>query len=124
MYYIGVRLAMPPNPICPIKMMNLTTEVQLVSIALKKESYTAGAPMNREYDLFEKFPDGSSLWRCCVPGLEGARLQLQELARKSKNQFYAIDIVAGKTFLLDREQHVPGFRMPRKSRKRNNEKIA
>jgi hypothetical protein len=80
--------------------------------------------MNREYDLFEKFPDGSSLWRCCVPGLEGARLQLRELARKSKNQFYAIDIIAGKTLHLGWEQDLPGFRIPRKSRKRNHERVA
>jgi hypothetical protein len=80
--------------------------------------------MNHEYDLFEKFPDGSSLWRACVPGLENARLQLRELAQESKNQFYAIDIIAGKTLHLDWRQDVPGFRIPRKSRKRNNERIA
>jgi hypothetical protein len=53
--------------------------------------------MLREYDLFEKFPDGSSLWRACVLGLEGTRLHLQELAQKSGNQFYAIEMVSGKT---------------------------
>ena len=52
--------------------------------------------MDREYELFEKFPDGSSLWRSSVIGLGNARLQLQELTRKSKNQFYVIDIFAGK----------------------------
>jgi hypothetical protein len=80
--------------------------------------------MNHEYDLFEKFPDGSSLWRASVPGLENARLQLRELAQKSKNQFYAIDMIAGKILHLDWKQDVPGFRIPRKSRKRSNEKIA
>jgi hypothetical protein len=52
--------------------------------------------MNRKYDLFEKFPDGSSLWRACVLGLDGTRLHLQELAKKSNNRFYAIDIWSGK----------------------------
>jgi hypothetical protein len=52
--------------------------------------------MHREFDLFEKFPDGSSLWRACVLGLEGTRLHLQELAQKSGNHFYAIDMVSGK----------------------------
>jgi hypothetical protein len=52
--------------------------------------------MYREYDLFEKFPDGSSLWHASVQGLEDTHLHLMELARKSGNQFYAIDMVSGK----------------------------
>jgi hypothetical protein len=57
--------------------------------------------MHREYDLFEKFPDGSSLWRDSVLGLEGARAHMRELAQKSGNHFYAIDTVSGKIFHLD-----------------------
>jgi hypothetical protein len=60
--------------------------------------------MHREYDLFEKFPDGSSLWRACVLGLEGTRLHLRELAQKSGNHFYAIELVSGKTFHLNLER--------------------
>ena len=52
--------------------------------------------MHHKYDLFEKFPDGSSLWRDCVIGLEGARLHMRDLAQRSKNQFYAIHLVTGK----------------------------
>ena len=52
--------------------------------------------MYRKYDLFEKFPDGSSLWRACVQGLESTRLHMREMARQSGNQFYAIDMVSGK----------------------------
>jgi len=52
--------------------------------------------MIREYDLFEKFPDGSSLWRASVWGLEGAHLHLRRLAEKSGNQFYAIELISGK----------------------------
>ena len=52
--------------------------------------------MYREYDLFEKFPDGSSLWRASVQGLEGTHRHMLELARKSGNQFYAIDMMSGK----------------------------
>ncbi len=80
--------------------------------------------MNHEYDLFEKFPDGSSLWRACVSGLGNVRLQLQELTRKSKNQFYAIDIFAGKILPLDREHDALGFRAPRNTRSRSNERVA
>ena len=52
--------------------------------------------MNHKYDLFEKFPDGSSLWRACVIGLEGTRLHMFDLARRSPNQFYAMHVVSGK----------------------------
>jgi hypothetical protein len=41
--------------------------------------------MKHEYELFEKFPDGSSLWRGSIPGLETTRLGLQELAQRSEN---------------------------------------
>jgi len=58
-------------------------------------------PMNHRYDLFEKFPDGSSLWRACVIGLEGTRLHMFDLARRSPNQFYAMNVVNGKIVALD-----------------------
>ena len=57
--------------------------------------------MNHKYDLFEKFPDGSSLWRACVIGLEGTRLHMLDLARRSPNQFYAMNVVNGKIVALD-----------------------
>src|SRR4029077_4032853 len=60
-----------------------------------------GNAMHRKYDLFEKFPDGSSLWRACVVGLEDTRLHMRELAQESGNNFYAIDMVSGKTFHLN-----------------------
>lgn len=59
---------------------------------------------NHEYDLFEKFPDGSSLWRACVIGLEGARLHMFDLAQRSPNQFYAINVVSGKIVPFDLQQ--------------------
>lgn len=80
--------------------------------------------MTREYDLFEKFPDGSSLWRASVSGLGNARLHLHELTRKSQNQFYAIDIVAGKTLRVGYELRVVGFSAPRKARSQSDEQIA
>lgn len=57
--------------------------------------------MNRKYDLFEKFPDGSSLWRACVIGLEDTRLHMFDLARRSSNQFYAMNVGNGKIVALD-----------------------
>jgi hypothetical protein len=80
--------------------------------------------MTHEYDLFEKFPDGSSLWRVSVSGFEGARLQLRELTLKSKNQFYALDIVAGKFLPFDCERNALGSRAPRKAGRRSDQRVA
>ncbi len=60
--------------------------------------------MYHKYDLFEKFPDGSSLWRACVIGLEGARRHMSDLSLRSSNQFYAMHLVSGKIVPLDLPQ--------------------
>jgi hypothetical protein len=52
--------------------------------------------MTYEYDLFEKFPDGSSLWRASVIGLEGARIHVSSIAQRSPNSFYAMNVESGK----------------------------
>ncbi len=57
--------------------------------------------MKHQYDLFEKFSDGSSLWRACVIGLEGARRHMYDLARRSSNQFYAMHVQTGKIIVQD-----------------------
>ena len=57
--------------------------------------------LEHEYDLFEKFPNGSSLWRGSFPGFETTCLRLQELAQKSENQFYAISLTTGEVVALD-----------------------
>ena len=58
--------------------------------------------MKREYDLFEKFPDGSSLWCDSVPGFETTRLRLRELAQMSENRFYAINLASGEVLAFPR----------------------
>jgi len=58
--------------------------------------------MSPKYDLFERFPDGSSLWRACVIGLEGTRQHMQDLALRSPNQFYAMHVGTGRIVLLER----------------------
>lgn len=45
--------------------------------------------MNREYDLFEKFADGSVLWKESVVGLENALAKLKYLAGLSSNEHFA-----------------------------------
>jgi hypothetical protein len=49
--------------------------------------------MSREYDVFEKCPDGSTVWRDFVVGSsEEARRRVQKLAKLSPNEFIAIHI--------------------------------
>jgi hypothetical protein len=52
--------------------------------------------MRRNYDIFEKFSDGSTLWRACVPGWFEAQRKMEELTKHSENEFCAIDILANQ----------------------------
>jgi hypothetical protein len=52
--------------------------------------------MLRDYDIFEKFLDGSTMWRSCVFGRHEACRKLQDLAKCSPNEFVAIDIHTGE----------------------------
>ena len=80
--------------------------------------------MIREYDIFEKFPDGSSLWRASILGLEGTCLQLRQLAQKSGNQFYAIDMVNGKIIYPSVERGGVELLAPRKIGRRSKSAAA
>ena len=50
--------------------------------------------MRHVYDVFERFPDGSTLWRACVTGRFEAVRKMQELEEHSGNEFFLIDIQA------------------------------
>ena len=52
--------------------------------------------MRRYIDIFEKFADGSTIWRTCASGQFDAQQKLQNLADHSENEFYSIDIETGK----------------------------
>lgn len=52
--------------------------------------------MRREFDIFEKFSDGSTIWLTCVSGEFDAKRKVQEFAEGSQNSFFAIDITAGE----------------------------
>ena len=52
--------------------------------------------MRRDFDIFEKFPDGSSLWRVSVSGKFEAQRKVHDLKEHSDNEFYAIGIQAGE----------------------------
>ena len=44
---------------------------------------------NRDYDIFEELPDGSTVWRACVFGMGNVEGMLRQLARESNNKFFA-----------------------------------
>ena len=48
--------------------------------------------MRREYDVFEKFRDGSTLWRATVLGRFEALRKMQELAELSDNEFFSLNV--------------------------------
>jgi hypothetical protein len=48
--------------------------------------------VDREYELFERFPDGNVQWRGTATGLEQARVKLDEFAQETKNEHFAIHI--------------------------------
>jgi hypothetical protein len=43
--------------------------------------------MDRAYDVFEIFTDGSMIWRASITGLEPAIRKFKELAHSSANEF-------------------------------------
>jgi hypothetical protein len=51
--------------------------------------------MLRDYDIFEKLPDGTVIWRACVFGKFDAERRAQELSKHSENEFTAIYIEPG-----------------------------
>ena len=51
--------------------------------------------MHREYDLFERQPDGSVLWQTSVVGLDNARVRMLELATKRGTEHFALHAASG-----------------------------
>jgi hypothetical protein len=49
-----------------------------------------GIGVDREYDIFEKLPDGGVLWLAVVRGHENAIAKLKELAKNSPNEHFVI----------------------------------
>jgi hypothetical protein len=60
--------------------------------------------MKHKYDLFEKCPNGLSLWRDVVLGFQLTRRRLQALAQISENQYYAIDLTTGEVLAFISER--------------------
>jgi hypothetical protein len=49
-----------------------------------------------DFDVFQKFPDGSSRWHQCISGRYNTRRRLNELAEICDSEFYAVDISSGE----------------------------
>ena len=49
--------------------------------------------MNRDYDIFEDLPDGSTVWLACVFGIENVELKFRELAMETTNRIFAISLL-------------------------------
>jgi hypothetical protein len=80
--------------------------------------------MENEYDLFEKFPNGSSDWRGSFPDFETTCLRARELAQKSENQFYAISLTTGEVLAFDSERDASGLLAPLKTNRRSKSQAA
>lgn len=57
--------------------------------------------MRHLYEIFEQFPDDSSLWKDSVLGAKKAQRKLMEMAGKSANPIYAIDLTSGEIIRID-----------------------
>jgi hypothetical protein len=51
--------------------------------------------LRRDYDIFEKLPNGSSVCVGRVTGKHDARRKLYELAEQSQHEFVAVDVRTG-----------------------------
>ncbi len=47
---------------------------------------------NRDYDVFEELPDGSTVWRLSVFGMESVELKLRELSKETGNKLFALHL--------------------------------
>jgi hypothetical protein len=46
----------------------------------------------RDYDVFEEYPDGSTVWRGCVFGMGNVELKLRELSKETGNKLFALNL--------------------------------
>ena len=57
--------------------------------------------MKHLYEIFERFPDDSSLWRESALGTGAAQRKLMDMSKKSLNKFYPIDLTSGEVIGFD-----------------------
>lgn len=59
----------------------------------------------RNFDIFEKFPDGSMTWRTCVCGKFEAERKLHELTEHSNNEFLRLKFSPVNDWLSEGNQN-------------------
>ena len=47
---------------------------------------------NRDYEVFEELPDGSTFWRASVFGMGSVELKLRELAKETGHRVFALHL--------------------------------
>jgi hypothetical protein len=57
--------------------------------------------MKQDYDIFERFDDGSTIWRSYVCGEYEAQRKIAEFSERSKNEFYAINLKEDRPLAFD-----------------------
>jgi hypothetical protein len=88
---------------------------RIIESGLEELARSTEASMKNEYDLFEKSPNDSSLWRGAFPEFETTCLRLQELAQISGNPFYAISFTTGEVLAFT-SQGLDLFALPKFAR--------
>jgi hypothetical protein len=53
--------------------------------------------MDRQYDIFEKLPEGAVVWRAFIPGLDNALAELKKFGKLSPNEFFAFHAPSKET---------------------------
>jgi hypothetical protein len=68
---------------------------------------------NLDYEIFEEFADGSTLWRASVFGMKEAELKLRELSRRSENKFFALCVKDQNCPVIRPHSHPPNVQATR-----------
>jgi hypothetical protein len=96
----------------------------IIDLDLEELAHRLESSMKNDYDLFEKFLNGSSVWRGSFPEFETTCLRLQELAQKSENQFYAVSLTTGEVLTFNSERDARGLLAPLKKEGRSKSQAA
>ena len=55
---------------------------------------------HRDYDIFEEFPDGSTVWRGTVFGMQNVEAKLVELSRGARTKLFALSLQDGANTII------------------------
>jgi hypothetical protein len=49
-----------------------------------------------DYDVFEEFPNGATLWRACVCGMKEVESKMIQLRKETPNKLFALNLKDGR----------------------------